>query len=94
MAEKTTEKELNALHGTVARVLRSQLEETVSITGEDGEESEVMIAPPAVLAAAIKFLKDNDITTSIEDDENMSELEDMLKEKRKKRGLRLASSQE
>ena len=40
----------------------------------------------------IVFLKDNDITASIADDENMNELDDMLKRKREKRGLRLASS--
>lgn len=89
---RSTEQELSALHGEVARVLISQLSETITMTDENGEESVVAVATPATLGVAIKFLKDNDITASIADDENMNELDDMLKRKREKRGLRLASS--
>ena len=88
---KSTEQELSELHGTIARVLRSQLEETITITDENGVASEVAVASPATLGVAIKFLKDNDITASITEDENLSELSEQLKLKREKRGLRLAS---
>ena len=91
---RSTEQELSELHGAIARVLISQLNETITITGEDGEEAVVAVATPATLGVAIKFLKDNDITASIADDENMNELDEMLKRKREKRGLRLASSSE
>ena len=91
---KSTEQELSDLHGAIARVLRSQIEETISMTDEAGNASEVMVASPATLGVAIKFLKDNAITTSIEDDENMGELDDLLKSKRDKRSLRLVSEGE
>jgi len=89
---RSTEQELSELHGAIARVLISQLNETITITDDDGIEAVVATATPATLGVAIKFLKDNDITASIADDENMNELDDMLKRKREKRGLRLASS--
>jgi len=89
---KSTEQELAELHGAIARVLISQIGETIMMTNELGVEAEVSVVTPATLGVAIKFLKDNDITASIADDENMSELDDMLKKKREKRGLRLASS--
>jgi len=89
---KSTEQELATLHGAIARVLISQISETIMMTNELGVEAEVSVVTPATLGVAIKFLKDNDITASIADDENMSELDDMLKKKREKRGLRLASS--
>ena len=91
---KSTEQELADLHGAIARVLTSQISETIMMTDEQGRETEVAVATPATLGVAIKFLKDNDITASIADDENLSELDDMLKKKREKRGLRLASSSE
>lgn len=92
---KATEDELSALHGAVARVLREQLEEKAVITDSDtGEEREVSMATPAMIAAATKFLKDNNVTASIEDDENLSELQDQLEKNRKKRKLRLASGGE
>ena len=89
---RSTEQELSELHGAIARVLISQLRETITITDDDGMEAVVATATPATLGVAIKFLKDNDITASIADDENMNELDEMLKRKREKRGLRLASS--
>jgi hypothetical protein len=89
---KATEDKLSALHGTVADVLSEQLRETMVVVDEDtGEEKEVLLASPAIIAQAIKFLKDNDITTSVADDDNMSELDDLLKKKREKRGLRLVA---
>ncbi len=86
---KSTEEELSSLHGAIARVLKTQIEEEITITDEDGNQQTIMNASPATLGVAIKFLKDNNITASVEDDSNLGELEDLLKEKRAKRQLRL-----
>ena len=88
---KSTEQELSALHGAVAKVLKKQIEEEITVVDEDGNPQVVNTASPATLGVAIKFLKDNAITASVEDDENMSELDDLLKAKREKRSLRLVS---
>lgn len=85
---KAPESELSELHGTIAKVLRTQLEDTI-VVSEEGETKEIFTASPAVLAQAIKFLKDNNITASVEDDENLSDLEEALKAKREKRKLRI-----
>ena len=87
---KADQAELAGLHGTVARVLADQLSETIEIE-EDGETKVVHTAAPALIAQAIKFLKDNDITATVEDDDNLSELEDIIKRKREKRSLRLVA---
>lgn len=91
---KSTEQELSELHGTVARVLKTQLTETIEVTNEDTGEKEVLLtATPAVLSAAIKFLKDNDITASVAEDENLGDLEELLAQKRNKRKLRLVGEE-
>lgn len=72
---KASEEVLNNLHGVVATTLALAL----------GEE-EVQVG---MMAQAIKFLKDNDITASMSDDENLHTLSDALKEKRSKRKLRI-----
>jgi hypothetical protein len=90
---KATEGKLSKLHGKVAQVLMEQLEDTISIVDESGEEREIPSASPATLAQAIKFLKDNEVTATIEEDENLNGLADMLKEKREKRGLRLVAGE-
>ena len=90
---KADQEELAGLHGTVARVLADQLSDKITIS-EEGETKEVYTAAPAVLAQAIKFLKDNNITASVEDDCNLSELEDMIKRKREKRNRRLVGNAE
>lgn len=90
---KGSESQLSELHGVIAKVLKDQLSERITITDEEtGEEREIYTATPATLAQAIKFLKDNDITVSVEDDENLSELDELLKKKREKRTLRLAAA--
>lgn len=72
---KATEDLLNTLHGRVAQTLIQHI---------DDEE-----VSPAMMAQAIKFLKDNDITTSIETDDGLNTLSDALKAKREKRKLRI-----
>jgi transcriptional regulator with PAS, ATPase and Fis domain len=88
---KSTEQELSELHGAVAKVLRRQIEEEITVTDEEGNTQLLNTASPATLGVAIKFLKDNNITASIEDDENLGELDELLKAKREKGSLRLVS---
>jgi len=85
MTKKTAaEGELNDLHALVARVLAEQLQaKDIMMVG--GEEREIARdVPPALLAQAIKFLKDNSITTTAETDENLNELKTILENKQKK----------
>lgn len=83
--EKTaTESELNILHSLVAKMLREQLESTMEVDIGDGETKEVSMATPAMFAQAIKFLKDNNITTTAETDDNLAELKDVLEHKQKR----------
>ena len=85
---KATEDKMNELHGKVATVLCEIVdhksapvtfdEEGNTIVGE--EEFDVS---PAMVSAATKFLKDNQITCDVEQDQNLSRLKDTLDKKRK-----------
>lgn len=91
MTKPTPEIQLNELHALVARVLKEELEREPAQIEIDG----VLITPehsvsPALLAQAIKFLKDNSITTTPEEDTNLQSLRDTLKSK-SKHSSRLAS---
>ena len=84
---KATETKLGELHGLVSDVLCSQLsqEEDVVEYDKDGvmmkTGERVKSASPATIAAAIKFLKDNNITSDIDKDENLTKLSDVLAKK-------------
>lgn len=86
---KATEKKLGALHGAVAEVLTSQIlhQQEETVFDSDGEEvgtgEMVYTATPATLAAAIKFLKDNQITCDVETDTNMNNLREALANKQR-----------
>jgi len=86
---KGSEKKLSTLHGVVADVLTAQLqvteeEEIFNDLGESEKTGRVLhTAAPATIAAAIKFLKDNQITCDIETDENMNNLRETLARKQK-----------
>lgn len=86
---KANENKLNQLHGVVAEVLTAQLKHMEAETTFDEEGNcvetgeEVYTASPATLAAAIKFLKDNQITCDIETDENMNNLRETLAKKQR-----------
>ena len=83
MVNKTTPVEaLNNLHTVVAKVLVTELTKT-DIVVIDGEDVDISSPSPAMVAQAIKFLKDNNISSTVEDDVNLSELEDILKKKLK-----------
>ncbi len=77
---KASESKLAVLHSAVATVLTEQVlhEEEETIFDGEGETigTGVMVktATPALLATAARFLKDNDITCDIEQDENLSVL--------------------
>ena len=59
---KASEEALSDLHGTVARVLTKHLEDEIEIVTETGETKTISNCTPAMMAQAVKFLKDNDIT--------------------------------
>ncbi|ASL24429.1 putative terminase small subunit [Alteromonas phage vB_AspP-H4/4] len=86
---KATELALGDLHGAVAKVLTSQVLHETEETTFDEEGNEVPTgnvafdASPATIAAAIKFLKDNQITADMETDENMNNLREALARKQK-----------
>ena len=84
MDNKATEEQLSLLHGVVAKVLKDQLEAKATIVGEDGEPVEVSMVTPAIIAQAIKFLKDNNITAVMEVGDDLSDLEEILKKKKHK----------
>lgn len=81
MTDKATEKELSGLHGIVAKTLKEQLEAKATIIGEDGEPIEMSMVTPAIIAQAIKFLKDNNVTAVMEAGDDMDDLQEMLKNK-------------
>lgn len=94
MKKKTTatESELNALHSVVAKTINEQLTATMQVDMGDGETKEVSMATPALLAQAIKFLKDNNITATPDEDENLAELKDLLESKQKRGRLHLVEA--
>ena len=96
---KATETKLAALHNAVAQVLTEQVlheEEETTFDGEGetvGTGEMVKTATPALLATAARFLKDNDITCDMGQDENMGGLRDALSKKQKKSRLADASNE-
>lgn len=81
---KAAEKELNGLHGALARFLREQLDAKATIIGEDGKEQVVSMVAPSMVGHTIKFLKDNNITAVMEVGDDMDALSKMLKDKPKR----------
>jgi HrpA-like RNA helicase len=90
---KGTESALNQLHAAVAVVLTEQLGQKEKKQEFDADgcmvETDEMVytAPPATIAAAIKFLKDNQITCDIETNQNMNNLRETLANKQRKSRL-------
>lgn len=74
------EKVLSTLHTVVAQALIAGVKGS-EITGDEGVV--VALPPsPAMLQAAIKFLKDNDVTCAPSDDNATGELASQLKKRR------------
>lgn len=82
---KANEHKLGDLHGAVAKVLSAQITHEEEEMNFDGESTGNMVytATPATIAAAIKFLKDNQITCDAEVDENMNNLRESLAKKQR-----------
>ncbi len=96
---KASESKLAVLHSAVATVLTEQVlhEEEETIFDGEGETigTGVMVktATPALLATAARFLKDNDITCDIEQDENLSGLKEVLASKQRHSRLKDAKAE-
>lgn len=84
---------LGKLHDMTATALMVAMEGT-PILNEDGEEVGRMMPTAAVMQAAAKFLKDNNITCAPSEDNKMGELRDALDEKNKRREQRRATRAE
>ena len=85
-----SERKLGELHNKVAEVLMDALEGEELPGYMDGEvEVEAKRIPPsaAIIAAATKFLKDNEITCTPSESNVLGELEQKMAERRKRRGL-------
>lgn len=77
-----SDKVLGNLHAKVAAALTEQVEGYI-VQEEDGEK---LIKPsPALLGAAIAFLKNNNITADVEDNAALRDLGAALKARRQKR---------
>lgn len=84
---KASEGQLGELHGAVAMVLTEMVTAKEEVQELDmdgmpfGTGEMQYTASPALLAAAMKFLKDNDITCDIKVEKNMTKLADALAQK-------------
>jgi hypothetical protein len=94
---KASDKMLGELHGHLAKAMLSTLSAndraaTILETYDDLPDEvrefleDLSNTNPAFLTAVSKFLKDNQITCSIEDSKELSELEQTLQNKRKRVG--------
>ena len=93
---KATDKLLGELHGKLAEQMLKALadsEKAQELLTEYSDELPAAViqflkmvggANPSLLTAIAKFLKDNEITCAIEDNEAMTELQERLKNKRRK----------
>lgn len=94
---KATDKLLGELHGKLATSMLEALkasDQAKALLDEYADElpgavtaflSKHADANPALLTAVSKFLKDNSITCAIEDNDEMSELEQRLAKKRERK---------
>lgn len=95
---KASDKLLGELHGKLAKSMMNSLaasEQASQLLEEFGDElpgavqtflSKLEENSPALLTAIAKFLKDNSITCSIEDNDDMTELQKRLDGRRKRVG--------
>lgn len=97
MSKRAAESELNDLHALVARTLRTAIEDAqMTVYNEEGEQTDLNVVSPQLLAQAIKFLKDNNITATPEAGDDLDQLKHMLKDKplRGRAQLRAVSAKE
>ena len=78
-----SDKVLGNLHAAVANALAEQV---AGVTETDAEGNERLVrASPALLGAAITFLKNNNITADVENNAELRELSEALAARRKKK---------
>ena len=77
-----SEKKLGDLHEAVAEALTEQVK---GYTVIEDEQEKVIKPSPALLGAAIAFLKNNNITADAEDNAALRELGESLKARRQKK---------
>lgn len=63
MSKKATTDLMDMLHALTAQKLADIIENGVPVYDREGNETGTIPAPASYIAAAIKFLKDNDITS-------------------------------
>lgn len=82
-----SDKKLGTLHEAVADALTEQVQGYITTELKaDGEPIEIVVKPsPALLSAAIAFLKNNNITADAEDNAELRDLSAALKARQKKR---------
>lgn len=86
---KASEKALGKLHEAIVIALTDIVSEQAEDTVFDADGNEVgtgkmrYVASPAYIAAAVKLLKDNQITCDIEVDTNMNNLRESLANKQR-----------
>ncbi len=76
---KATIDMMDRLHMLTAKQLADTIENGVTTYDKEGNETGTMPAPASYIAAAIKFLKDNDITADASSD-RFDPLQDALKD--------------
>jgi predicted ATP-dependent protease len=84
------EGELGKLHSKVARVMQNALDvqDEAQVRYLDNPEAiEVPQVNASLLSVITKFLADNSITAAPDDSEHMSELEEKIKERQRKRSI-------
>lgn len=96
---KASDKQLGELHGRLAKSMLSALEASDTAASLLDDYAEELPGPvqaflakhadanPALLTAISKFLKDNDITCAIEDNDELSELEEIISKKRSRKSV-------
>ncbi len=82
MAKASSVSELNELHSLIAKSLTQRIEQDI----QDNIPTDA-----ATLGAAIKFLKDNNVTADPADADDLSELRDKLKAQSEQRRRRVGN---
>lgn len=75
---------LKTLHAVIATQLLDMIQNGVPVFDKEGNESGTRKATTAELTVAITFLKNNDITASIDDSDATKNLREALEARRKR----------
>lgn len=91
---KATENDLGALHALVAKALKAKVISPLFVEGEAVAGTEGLGASASDLAAAITFLKNNNITADPDQNSDLAELKTALEARRKNSKLSLLANQD